>query len=72
MDKNKCHNAAERFVATGDGVQFVRPEKKEAEQKRRSGFDAPAYGMVVPEGARLVELESGNFKLIMPEEDDKL
>ena len=45
--------------------------KKKAMQGKRCGFDTPAYGERLPEGAMLVEKEDGVFKIVMPGEEDE-
>ena len=34
-----------------------------------SGFDAPAYGKPLPEGAKLEKQENGTYKIVIPEEE---
>ena len=43
--------------------------KKKAMQGKKCGFDAPVYGERLPEGAELVELENGRFKLVQRDLD---
>ena len=66
--------AYERMKAEEDAEKNMsrrQCRKKKAMQSMKCGFDAPAYGERLPEGAKLVEKEDGVFKIVMSGEEDE-